>query len=353
MNEPATVGACARAWPLAAHTELISLRPCERHKRLRRGGFVRPSFLSDDPKEVAMAYVYVWKAAVFICHALDKQGRCTCKGRSVQCTPGKHPAVRFTTEATSDFVELHRRLHDDWWGNPTFNWGVATGEASGLVVIDVDGPVGAQSLARQEERFGSLPICPRVRSGRVDGGEHLYFRLPPGAPVPPNGASRLLGEAVDVRGHHGYVVIPGSRHKSGRRYAWAEGLSPDDVSLPDLPSAWLAHLNSGRTAAGARSSQGTRGAPRPKLDQDHDRGSLLLGDGPGRAGFHGPIYRWACKYIHEEERNACNELFKTAIRAAIVAAPKSASRDPTILVRYTSDEYLDEQLNNARKFVLQ
>src|SRR5690349_1979863 len=63
-----------------------------------------------------------------------------------------------------------------WWGTrPETGIGIATGRASGLVVLDVD-PVhhGDHQLADWQARHSKLPPTPCVATG--GGGQHFYFR---------------------------------------------------------------------------------------------------------------------------------------------------------------------------------
>lgn len=125
----------------------------------------------------------------------------------------------------------HRRATESearrWWAERAYNVAVVTGQISGLIVLDVDGPKGREALAGL-----ALPPTPTVMTGK---GWHYYFAYPQGARVG-NAVGLLPG--VDVRGDGGYVVAPPSIHPSGRRYEWADGLSPEDVPLADCP-AWL------------------------------------------------------------------------------------------------------------------
>jgi hypothetical protein len=100
-----------------------------------------------------------------------------------------------------------------------------------VVVVDIDPAHGGDaSLADLVASNGPLPATLEVSSG--GGGRHLYFEHPGGRV--PNSAGQL-GAGLDVRGEGGYVLIPPSRHGSGRRYLWAHR------PLRPLP-AWLTHL---------------------------------------------------------------------------------------------------------------
>jgi hypothetical protein len=130
------------------------------------------------------------------------------------------------TPATIEQVEL-------WWtGWPQANIGIVTGEVSGLVVIDLDGPHAKQLLADAKVFF---PSTAAVQTG---GGFHAYY-LHPGVPVA--NKARLLSDGgksgVDVRGDGGYVVAPPSVHGSGRVYQWVvdqNALAPLSAGLLDL-----------------------------------------------------------------------------------------------------------------------
>lgn len=118
----------------------------------------------------------------------------------------------------------------EWSGQwPDANIGIATGSRSGLVVLDVDGPMGEASLL---DLCGN-PLTPVSLTGR---GRHLFFEHY-GGPV----ANRvgLLGQKLDLRGEGGYVVAPPSLHVSGHRYRWDTEQDPGVCPLAPLPSAIL------------------------------------------------------------------------------------------------------------------
>jgi len=70
-----------------------------------------------------------------------------------------------------------------WWTSmPDSNIGIVLDHLL-IVVLDVDGPIGRDSLARLLALAGldHLPATYTVTTGRPDGGRHHWFRLPPGA----------------------------------------------------------------------------------------------------------------------------------------------------------------------------
>jgi hypothetical protein len=94
---------------------------------------------------------------------------------------------------------------------------MATGKASGVVAIDVDGVEGRASLADLERQGLTLPATLTVTTGRTDGGEHRYYLQPAGVDVR-NDQSGKIGPHIDVRGTGGFVVFPPSMHASGKQY---------------------------------------------------------------------------------------------------------------------------------------
>jgi len=130
---------------------------------------------------------------------------------------GKRPISADWPNAPRQTVEQLRR-----WVQAGFNLGVLTGQRSGgLFVVDVDAAKGGNAAALD------LPKTVTCLTG--GGGLHVYLR---------NTAMALgnsvgnLGPHIDTRGDGGQVVLPGSTHPdTGIAYAWAEGLSPDDLEI--------------------------------------------------------------------------------------------------------------------------
>lgn len=117
----------------------------------------------------------------------------------------------------------------EWWSRwPDANIGIATGSASGLVVIDIDGPDGELGIRNLEGRLGPLPVGYYVTTAR---GRHVYLTIPPGVQVP-NRAK--IAPEVDVRGEGGYVVGPGSVHPDTGEIYEQHGENPSSA-----PASWL------------------------------------------------------------------------------------------------------------------
>lgn len=138
-----------------------------------------------------------------------EDGKCACAGRP-GCSPGKHPIQRNGLLAA--IVDLDKIA--EWWNRwPDANVAIATGEISGIVVVDVDGPEGERSAAM----YGLSPDG--TMSVRTGNGFHLYYRYPD---FPVKNSVRKIAPGLDIRGDGGYVVAPPSVHQSGRVYEWSD-----------------------------------------------------------------------------------------------------------------------------------
>jgi hypothetical protein len=151
-------------------------------------------------KEAALAYARKGYA-VFPCHPASKAPRT------------KHGCKDATTD---------EKIIEDWWGKwPDANIGIATGQASGIWVLDIDGREGEFSLNKLIDEHGRLPDTLEVATGN---GRHFYFILRNGISIK-NSASKI-GPGIDARGDGGYVIAPPSIHPSGERYRWVDDQKP-------------------------------------------------------------------------------------------------------------------------------
>lgn len=105
---------------------------------------------------------------------------------------------------------------------PDCNWGLACGP-SRLSVVDIDPPLGEESLFQFELEHGFLPETREHRSAR--GGRHLIF----GGDVIPTASK--LGRKLDTRGGNSYILIPPSTFE-GKPYVVTE--DRPIVALPEF-----------------------------------------------------------------------------------------------------------------------
>jgi hypothetical protein len=127
------------------------------------------------------------------------------------------------------------RIRQWWTQHPRALIGAAVPRS--FAVLDIDGEAGRTTLAELEYEHDPLPVTLTCRTG--GGGEHRYFRHPGGELRQTTGAKAGgLGVGLDTRmPGKGYVILPPSRHASGRRYRWVDPEYP-----PALMPAWLGAL---------------------------------------------------------------------------------------------------------------
>ena len=115
------------------------------------------------------------------------------------------------------------------WFNkwPNANIAIVTGRISNLVVLDVDGAEGVNSL--KSGNF-NIPDTFTVETGR---GRQFYFKYPKDNEI---GNSVGILPKVDIRAEGGYVVAPPSLHVTGKFYKWIKS-----DRLAEMP-AWLLDL---------------------------------------------------------------------------------------------------------------
>ncbi len=153
-------------------------------------------------------------------HGVTSDGKCTCG--SSECEPrsaGKHPIGRsWQKQATSNLDEVRELFRGHHW-----NIGIMLGY--GLVVLDVDGPKGFESL----RELGELPITLTSRSGSGEG-EHQVFAYAQHQD-PAEVTNRMFMPKLDCKTRSGQIVVAPSLHRSGRRYEWTQHVMP--AVLPD------------------------------------------------------------------------------------------------------------------------
>lgn len=183
--------------------------------------------------------------------ALARRGRLV-----LPCAPrSKRP---LTTHGLLD-ASTDPRVIARWFGRwPAANLAVRTGRESGLVVLDVDGEAGIESLRELEREHGDLPATASVCTPR--GGQHFYFAHP-GVEVP--NSAGTVGGAIDVRGENGYVLVPPSVGANGRRYEVDEDCAP--APMP----AWLLERAHGPARRSAEPLEGGE-YPLIAVGQRHD-----------------------------------------------------------------------------------
>jgi Bifunctional DNA primase/polymerase, N-terminal len=109
--------------------------------------------------------------------------------------------------------------------------------SSSLVLgIDIDGEAGRELV--RELVPGGLPPTVAVRSGRADGGMHLWYR-------PPVEAAKLKVQFADklTLSADGYLIAPPAWHAAAQaRYVFVDGRAPWECELALFPARLLEQL---------------------------------------------------------------------------------------------------------------
>jgi hypothetical protein len=167
----------------------------------------------------------------------DGQVRCSCK-LAVMCPNiGKHSVIEYAHLNRLNYDESTKRIIGMFKNNPKWNIGF---RVSGYSVLDVDNRnEGDRSLAKLESDFDvSFDGCLSVR---CSNGKHVYC-----SNKHLKNNAGILGKGLDIRSEKGFIIAPGSLHKSGSVYLW------DEVeSLAKMPEEWFSQTTDDDIISGA------------------------------------------------------------------------------------------------------
>lgn len=177
-------------------------------------------------------------------------GKCTCSNDHLKDphSIGKHPTISdWVNQCSDDLSQLKI-----WFeGHDELNYGVVA-EKSGLVVLDFDVRAGGieeywSMFSLYFDQIGSTVAVETgfdAYVGKRDRGIHEYFLLPDGAHKFRKNLEKIGRPGVDVK-VNGYLVGPGSMHRSGTRYSWAPKRAPWDVLVESLGEPLLSDITQG------------------------------------------------------------------------------------------------------------
>ena len=195
---------------------------------------------SPNPSLKALALRYASRGWSVVPMHTVKNGLCTCI-KGINCTrAGKHPrTANGVNDATTDANQIKK-----WWEKwPLANIGIATGEESGIIVLEVDPRHGGdKTLNNLTTELG--PLLETVSENTGGGGQHLFFKHPAFA-VRNDSQGKIVGPGVDILSKGKIAIVTPSRHVSGKHYSWQEGKSIFDRAIADLPKRWLKRVRKG------------------------------------------------------------------------------------------------------------
>lgn len=191
------------------------------------------------PLDYALAYVARGYAVVPL-HWVDDAGQCSCgrphdgaDGNPSPNSRGKHPHTTFArhgVHSASRDADVVRRWFEV---EPRLNVGLATGEASGFLAVDIDPRDGGDVTWDDFVARNGGVVPPTAVANTGGGGLHLLFRYVADQVI------RSPGKGVQIKSNGGYIVVEPSRHHSGRAYAWDAEADPlDGAPIADAPD-WL------------------------------------------------------------------------------------------------------------------
>lgn len=267
---------------------------------------------------------YVRRGLAVLPLATIDDDRCSC-GKADCTSPGKHPIGELAPHGCLD-ATVDEHIICQWWAlYPDANIGIATGSASGIVVVDIDEDHdGWQTIENLTQRHGELP--PTWMAATGGGGGHLYFELPA---CEIRNSAGLLGPGIDIRGQNGYVVAPPSVHISGTPYRWVDDSHPKTTAIASLPE-WLFV----RIAGSSRFDGSRNAAPLPERLSAGMRNSWLTSAAGTmrRRGFSAEAINAA---LQVENKERCDPPLGTKEVERIAASIERYSpvREPSLIVR--------------------
>ena len=170
---------------------------------------------------------------IFPAHTVTPQG-CSCWEKDACTKPGKHPRDNgWQAAATADPAQIER-----WWTSRRYrasNIALATGRG-GWILDEDPAKGGTLSLEALIDQHGPLPPTPVAHTGGY--GRHYWLEMPVTSIIG-NRTNVLPG--LDTRGAGGLIILPPSRHVTGRPYAWDGEHDLETTPLPLAPD-WLVAL---------------------------------------------------------------------------------------------------------------
>ena len=240
---------------------------------------------------------------------IGEGGKCTCSVKDCK-SPGKHPYPDYAPNGSKD-ATVDQEVVAAWFdGRVQLNIGICAGEESGLVLLDIDPAHGGSESIKKYR----VPDTLTIKTG--GGGLHYYFKHP--AEVKVRNSAGKLGPGIDVRGHHGYVVAPPSKHISGKEYVFE--IDPRAIGPAPCPE-WI--INQG----GVSSEPLPEGEPIPEGQRDNTL--ISIAGKMRRVGLNETEIYATLSVVNQERCKpplAGSEIRRLAKSAASYSKPKSQTK---------------------------
>jgi hypothetical protein len=152
----------------------------------------------------------------------ETEVKCSCKDGADCPNIGKHPIHRYKFIDSFNYEFMKDFYLQEFEKNPALNIGF---KVMGYSVLDVDNNRGGDGSLEHLIYEYNLDLT-HAMTINCSNGQHIY--------VNNQGLKNTAGQiaaGLDIRSEGGFVVAPGSVHKSGRTYEWK--LVGEIMNLPD------------------------------------------------------------------------------------------------------------------------
>jgi hypothetical protein len=207
---------------------------------------------------------------------------CSC-WRGINCRSiGKHTVHDYRFIDPANYENKKDRYLKEFENNPNLNVGF---KVMGYSVLDVDNKNGGdQSLAHLLREYEIN--MENVISVKCSNGQHIYA-----SNTHLKNTAGVIGNGLDVRSEGGFVVAPGSVHRSGTLYQWNE-----IGEVATMPNDWFyTETEENEISSGGKSFNRSNQAAGEGL-KDIILPSRLTPDYVIRDGERGlTLFKWACR----------------------------------------------------------
>jgi hypothetical protein len=228
----------------------------------------------------------------------DNGVECSCS-KGINCSNiGKHPIHKYKYIDLFNYEYMKDRYLDEFKNNPNLNIGF---KVMGYSVLDIDNKNdGDKSLAHLLRDY-EINFDHVIRVN-CSNGQHIYANN-----THLKNTAGVIGKGLDVRSEGGFIVAPGSVHKSGKVYQWNE-----IGEVATIPDEWIyTQTDENEISSEKKSSKGSNQAAGKKL-KDIDLPKYLTSEYVIKAGDRElTLFKWACR----ERGNGANaeHLFDTLV----------------------------------------
>jgi hypothetical protein len=150
---------------------------------------------------------------------------CSCP-KGLNCSnKGKHPVFRYGYIDALNYETLKKSYIKKFAENPKLNIGF---KVMGYSVLDVDYKHNGDKTLRELQYEYEVDMN-NVLSVQSGNGRHIYTNN-----IDLKNTAGVIGAGLDIRSDGGFIVAPGSQHKSGKFYQWNE-----IGEVATIPEDWI------------------------------------------------------------------------------------------------------------------